>query len=148
MLVDILNKYILNVSIATFVPKVRRSFQKFPKWFTGQIRHHLNQLRSQRRKSRVAKVHSAILFSLEAMLQEEISIARSNYEAALVDKFAFSNDDTIYSYIRSLLHSNSIPNVVSIGDESESSDEGKARLFNSFFHSVFLPHDASAPFSH
>uniref|UniRef100_A0A1X7SRP6 Endonuclease/exonuclease/phosphatase domain-containing protein n=1 Tax=Amphimedon queenslandica TaxID=400682 RepID=A0A1X7SRP6_AMPQE len=52
-------KNILNDSIATFVPKVRRSSQKFPKWFTGQIRHHLNQLRSLRRKSRVAKVHSA-----------------------------------------------------------------------------------------
>ena len=140
-------KNILKDSIASFVPKVRRSSQKFPKWFTGQIRHHLNQLRSLRRKARVTKDHSAKLSSSEAMLQEEISIARSNYEAALVDKFAFSNDNTIYSYIRSLLHSNSLPNVVSFGNKSESSDEGKACLFNSFFHSVFLPDDASAPLS-
>uniref|UniRef100_A0A1X7T752 Endonuclease/exonuclease/phosphatase domain-containing protein n=1 Tax=Amphimedon queenslandica TaxID=400682 RepID=A0A1X7T752_AMPQE len=71
----------------------------------------------------------------EATLQEEISIARSNYEAALVDKFAFSNDSTIYSYIRNLLRSNSLPYFVSFGDKSECSDE------------VFLPDDASVPFS-
>ena len=135
-------KGIIDISIELYVPKVRCTSRKYPKWFNGEIRHHLHQLHSLRRKLHKSN-NCSLYFSkvdiLEDTLQGEIFTARSNYEAALVDEFAFSNDNAIYKHIRGLLNSNSLPNIVTFEGKSESTDKGRAHLFNSFFHSVFSP---------
>lgn len=83
-------------------------------------------------------------YVLEFTLQEEITTAKSRFEAALVDKFTFSNDNAIYRYIHGLLKLNALLNTVTFGDESATSDEDKAHLLNFFFHSAFL-FDMSSP---
>lgn len=125
-------KGVINDTIASHVPKVRQSFYKSPKRFSGEIKRHLHQLRFFWKKRRTSGDHSLYfsrVSSLEVTLQEEIATARPCYEANLVDKFAFSNDNAIYEYIHHLLKSNVLPNTVIFGDESATSDEDKARLF-------------------
>ena len=143
-------KGIINDSITLYVPKVKRPSYKYPRWFTGEIKHHLHQLRSLRRKWRSSgdhPLHLSKVRSLEFSLQEEITTARSRFEAALVHKFAFSNDNAIFKYIHGLLKSNALPNTVTFGGESATSDVDKAHLFNTFFHSVFSSDVSSPPFS-
>ena len=135
-------KGIIDISVELYVPKVWCTSQKYPKWFNGEIRHHLHQLHSLRRKlckSNNCSLYLSKVGILEDTLQGEIATARSNYEAALVDEFAFSNDNAIYKHICGLLNSNSLPNIVTFEGKSESTDKGRAHLFNSFFHSVFSP---------
>uniref|UniRef100_A0A1X7THZ7 Uncharacterized protein n=1 Tax=Amphimedon queenslandica TaxID=400682 RepID=A0A1X7THZ7_AMPQE len=126
----------------------KRSSCKYPKWFTGEIKHHLHQLHSLRSKQRNSSNHllyHSKIKSLEFTLQEEKDTARSRYEAALVDSFAFSNDNAIYKHIHGLLKSNGIPDTVTFKGRTASTDADKACLFNLFFHSVFLSADTPVP---
>ena len=100
-------------------------------------KHNVIELKSGKSSNEVSLV----------TLQEEITTARSRFEAALVDKFAFSNDNAIFKYIHGLLKSNALPNTVTFGGESATSDVDKAHLFNTFFHSVFLSDVSSPSFS-
>ena len=57
-------------------------------------------------------------------------------ESELVNTFASSNSSKIYSYIRSLSRSHTLPQTMRL-NSSASTDSEKATLFNHYFHSVF-----------
>lgn len=110
----------------------------------------MHQLRSLWRKwwtSSDHPLHLSKVRSLKFTLQDEITTARSRFEAVLVDKFAFSNNNAIFKYIHGLLKLNALPNTLTFGSESVTSDVDKAHLFNTFFHSVFLSDVSSPSFS-
>ena len=73
-----------------------------------------------------------------------MSEAKVRFETSLVNNFAFSNDSTIYKYIKSLSGQDKIPPTVfhnsvtaSIPTDTASIPTDKATLFNKYFHSVF-----------
>ena len=63
--------------------------------------------------------------------------ARSQYEADLVNGCAFGDSRRIFQYINHTLKQHSLPDTMTLDSSSESSDFGKATLFNHSFHSVF-----------
>ena len=69
------------------------------------------------------------------VLQEKISSAKDSYESSLINNFAHANNNKIYSHIRNITKSISIPSTVHFDSLAASSD--KANLFNHYFHSVF-----------
>ena len=66
-----------------------------------------------------------------------MSEAKVKFETSLVNNFAFSNDSTIYKYIKSLSGQDKIPPTVFHNSETASTPTDKATLFNKYFHSVF-----------
>ena len=122
-----------------FIPKVRLKSHQSPKWFTPQIRHHINCLRSMRRRYKSnPTTHLQDQINLaQCNLQEEINSAKSAYETSLIYQFADTNNSKIYKYINSITGQSSIPPTVTLGLCSASSNSEKASLFNSYFHSVF-----------
>ena len=70
-------------------------------------------------------------------LQGAILSARSQYEADLVNGCAFGDSRRIFQYINHTLKQHSLPDTMTLDSSSESSDFGKATLFNHSFHSVF-----------
>ena len=122
-----------------YVPKIRVKRRQGPKWFNSNIRHHLNRLRTLKRKLKTqptlqckSKIHH-----LQNLLQLELTQAKSNYEAKLIESHQTSNSSAIYSYIRSISSQNALPSSLYLDDVSAISDTDKASLFNQFFYSVF-----------
>ena len=132
-------KHIILHAVSLFTPSVKIRSQSYPRWFNSTIRHHLNKLRSLRKKCRrnPSFNNTSKLSSVELQFQTEILEARCTYESNLVTNFARSNDSKIYSYIRSLTRHNSLPSVVQHGSVTASTASEKAELLNQFFHSVF-----------
>ena len=122
-----------------FIPKVRLKSYQHPKWFNSDIRHHLNCLRTLRRKLRIhpsEHIKSRIDSSEEA-LKEKMSSAKSMFETELIKSFGPRNPSRIYKYIDEITGHNTIPITVNYESTSASSDLEKASLFNLHFHSVF-----------
>ena len=83
-------------------------------------------------------VHNTFRLKLtETHITNEIIAAKSRYESQLVQKFAFKNTRPIFSYIRSFTNQSSFPSVMYLNTCQQSSNSGKAKIFNEFFHSVF-----------
>ena len=122
-----------------FIPKSSRLSSRYPKWFDGAIRHNLNKIRSLRKKvrSKPSPDTESFLQRSELSLQEEIVAARSQFEASLVNQFAFHNDAKIFRYINSFHIQHSLPTIMNYGSVTASTDWSKAALFNEYFHSVF-----------
>ena len=127
-----------------FIPKYRLKSHSSPKWFTSEIRHLLNCLKSLRKRYKLHPTQNNLdrLKSAESNLQHKISIAKVDYEQALVDNF--SNDQPkLYQYINSITRSRTIPLVMHYDSTSASSSFDKACLFNEFFYSVFTNESSS-----
>ena len=73
----------------------------------------------------------------ENLLQAKISHAKSNYEANLVSTYANNNNSKIYSYIKNIAKSTSLPSTLFHDSIPANSDSAKANAFNNYFHSVF-----------
>ena len=138
--IDDLWFYIKNTitdAVDKFVPTVCISNNNFPKWFTPDIKHHINKLRYFRRKDRSkSTTQSKSKIRLEELLQSEISEARSRWEEKLVNNFASSDSNKIFSYLRSLGRSTTLPNPMYLDSREGSTPQVKAKLFNEYFHSV------------
>ncbi len=122
-------KSILQEAVVNYVPLVRISNSNTPKWFNSEIRHHINRLRYRRRQFRIKPSNAArsTLDFEEKILQEKINKARSTWERNLVDEFAGSSNHKIYTHIRSLSNSSSLPSPMFL----ETSDpQVQADLFN------------------
>ena len=129
---------ILN-AMELFIPKVRLKTHQYPKWFTSDIYHSINCLRTLRRK---CKYHPspANLNNLklrETQLEDKISSAKPMYENDLIYQFSSSNNSRIYKYIRSITGNSSIPFTVDLDSVHATADPDKASLFNTHFHSIF-----------
>uniref|UniRef100_A0A1X7TMN6 Reverse transcriptase domain-containing protein n=1 Tax=Amphimedon queenslandica TaxID=400682 RepID=A0A1X7TMN6_AMPQE len=131
-------KSVILESSSQFIPVFNPS--RYPRWFSGPIKHKLHLVRSLRKKAKRVSIPSHrehMLHKAETDLQKDILEAKSRFESDLVDKFAFSNDSRIYKFIRSLVGTHSFPHCMSLGSNSATTDQSKASLFNEFFHSVF-----------
>ena len=121
-----------------FIP-IASCSNRYPQWFNGNIRHKLNIARSlpKKGKKQPSVVTSSTLQRLEMDLQRDILNAKKEFESDLVHKFAFDNNPRLFQYIKKSLKEQSLPQILYLGPSSETSDFGKASLFNQYFHSVF-----------
>ena len=71
------------------------------------------------------------------LLQAQMNEAKVKFETSVVNNFAFSNDSTIYKYIKSLSGQDKIPPTVFHNSVTASTPIDKSTLFNKYFHSVF-----------
>ena len=106
---------ILN-AMELFIPKVRLKSSQFPKWFTSDIRHDINCLRTLRKKCKSHPSPASLckLSHLESLLETKITIAKSTYETNLIYQFATTNSSKIYKHIRSITGHSSIPPTVEL----------------------------------
>ena len=120
------------------IPQVKVKAQKQPKWFTSDIRHHLNCLRSLRKRNKVHPTEQTLsrLKTSEELLQDKIQAARASYETNLICSAANGNASLIFKHIRNITGHNAIPSTVTFETTTATSDYEKAFLFNSYFHSV------------
>ena len=131
-----------------FVPRVFVPASSLPRWFDAELRHELHQVRSLRR--RVFKASSPTdyllykLHNMESQLQLHISLARERYLLHISSQF-FLQPKFLFSHLRSLTKSSTIPLTVSMGSCSASDPIGKATLFISYFNSIFTVSDFVLP---
>ena len=132
-----------------FIPTSRSSVARFPRWFTGDVIRQVHKVKFLRGKTQSSPtVHNTLLLkSAERTLTTEVTSAKTRYESYLVRNFAFKKTTPIYNYIRSFTKQSSYPSVMSLDSHKESSNLGRATIFNEFFHSVFSNKSASLPLS-
>ena len=132
-------KSIIHEAMSRYIPKVKLNTYRNPPWFNSSIRHHLNCLRTLRKKYKRNPSESKLkkIISCEVALQKEMSSAKALYETVLIKSFGPNNPSKIYRYIDKVTGHNSIPISVSYKSTSASSDLEKASLFNKYFNSIF-----------
>ncbi len=111
---------------------------------TPQLLHQLNCVRTFKRKYKSSKCLNTIkhMEDLDQLFQDKYVEAKSAYEDNLVQKDQVSK---IYKYIRNSSSSNNIPVTVHHDKISASTNQEKANLFNTFFHSTFSASDFVLP---
>ena len=133
-------------SMHKYIPKYRLKSHSSPKWFTSEIRHLLNCLKSLRKRFKLYPTQNNLnrLKSAESNLQHKISKAKADYEQALVNNCS-SDQSKLYQYINSITRSRTIPLVMHYDSRSVSASSSfdKACLFNDFFFSIFTNESSS-----
>ena len=128
-----------------FIPIVRLK-QKQPRWFTSDIRHHLNHIRTLKRKfKKCPATNLSKLQSCEIELQHKFVAAKINYESDLIQSTAHGNISRIYKYIDNITGHSSIPPIISQDLFEAVTNLEKANLLNSYFHSVFTKSSIHLP---
>ena len=77
----------------------------------SDIRHHIKYLHTLKRKYNKHSTDSNKI-KIENLLQAKISHTISNYEANLVSTYAKNNNSKIYSYIKNIARSTSLPSTL------------------------------------
>ena len=131
--------YVKNNAIKLFIPLTKIHSHQHPLWFTSDIRHQLKCLRTLRRKFKHHPTNNMAvkINSLESHLQENITVAKNNFESSIINSFVDTSNKKIYNYIKSLNKSKNLPATVFFDSQVASTDMDKANLFNCYFHSVF-----------
>jgi len=70
--------------------------------------------------------------------------AKSNYESKLVLNFAYCHNNKIFQYISSIKGQTNLPTQMFHNSYQASSDQEKAQLFNTYFHSVSSTNNTTA----
>ena len=119
-----------------YIPKLKVKTLKHPKWFNSDLRHHLNCIRSLRKRIRVHPTEKKLskLKSSEKLLQEKMLSAKASYEAKLICSSATS---LILKYINSITGHHTIPPLIKYEASTATSDHDKASIFNAYFHFGF-----------
>ena len=119
-----------------YIPKVKMKSRKYPRWCNADIIHHLNCLRSLRRRIRehstdqsMASLKSSEKFLHDKFLHDKCLSAKASYESNLVCS-SKSNASLIFKHINSITGNNTLPPIVKL-ETSATSDH------NCYFHSVF-----------
>ena len=115
------------MAVSQFVPKICPRKHPQPKWFNSEIQHHLNQVHTLRSRYR-SKPSTNLLSQLslaEAKLSNEMSAAKHDLEAQLVQDLAVSNSSKIYKYISSLFSSHQLPSIMHFNDKQASTRAGR-----------------------
>ena len=122
-----------------YIPKIKTKSTPQPKWFTPEVRHHLNITHSLRKKFKMhpTTANGDKLSSAESHLLNLMSKAKSEYEDHLIASFAHNNSNIIFKYIKSLSKNSTFPPTMFLDSTPATSDSEKAELFNKYFHSVF-----------
>ena len=136
---------VINTAMRLYIPYTKVCSHQHPPWFTPDIRDHFKSLRTLHCKFRLhpSDEMAAKVKSLEILIQEKIRLAKNSYETSLINNFALANSNKIYSYIRNITKSRSIPSTVNFDSLTASSDSEKASLFNQYFYSVFISTSSS-----
>ena len=123
-------------AIPHFVPLTVIKPSSQPVWFNSDIRHHINCLRTLRRKfnNNPTEYNKNKLDSSQNLLQAKISNARTIYESNLITT---SDNSRIYKYIRGFTKSKSIPSSMYHNSTTLDSDIDKVNAFNNYFYSIF-----------
>ena len=84
-------------AINLYIPKVKRRWLKYPCWFTSEIKHHLNCLRTLKRRTTAHPTvcNQSKLKSSMKHLQDKIISAKTSYETQLIKRFASNNNSNI-----------------------------------------------------
>ncbi len=128
----------LEVCYTKFIPKIKSSTARYPKWFTGDIIKKKNQTKFLQQHQLRPTVTSALrLISIAGNLHKSISTARSQFQSQLVQNFSFKNSTPIFNYIRSSTKQSTLSPVMFLDSKQETTDPGKAEIFNEFFQSIF-----------
>ena len=119
-----------------FIPITTIKPNSQPVWFNSDIRHHINCLRSLRRKfnNNSTEYNKNKLETSQNLLQAKISNAKMTYESNLVTT---SDNSKIYKYIRGFTKSKSIPSTMYHNFTTFDCDNDKANAFNNYFYSIF-----------
>ena len=129
-----------------FVPKVKSSSFKYPKWFTSEIKHLFNCIHSLRRSikksSSITKANK--LSSLELKVQSLIISAKEKYGANLIAAFSHKPKD-LYRHLRYLSKHTSMPQTLIYDSVSISHPKDKVEAFNRYFNSTFTTSDFVLP---
>ena len=97
-------KCTIHEAVSWFVPRVKINSKNLPKWFTSEITHIISKIQYLRCKLRIKpfiNIKTKVAEKVER-LQHNISTAKVVWVRKIVDKFAGSSNNKIYSYIRSL----------------------------------------------
>ena len=132
-----------------FVPKLKRSSYHHPKWFTPEIKHLLNCIRSLRRNIRKSytEIRANKLSTLEVKLQALMSTAKETYGARLTAAFT-RNPKDLYRHLRHLSHYTTMPQVLIYDSTPIYHPKEKVEAFNKFFNSTFTISDFVLPPQH
>ncbi len=116
------------MALKLFTPIVRRSSKCSPPWFTSSIRHNLNKVHILRR--RVIKSSSDELKCKLAFAERDLATmmeqAKCNYEEKLDNDFTHRCNYKIYRYIDTILHKDSLPQVMYHNTAMASDERSKA----------------------
>ena len=115
-------------------------------WFTPELRHLSNCLRSHRKKcTRTPTPYNVTKLKLmEERLLQESNLSKTTHERNLISLSA-GNTSRVYKYIRSITGSSQLPPTVSLDSSLASSDLDRANLLNSYFHLVFTTNSSPLP---
>ena len=86
-----------------FIPKTKLHSKQQPPWWTSNIKHKINSLRSIRKR----RQHNLLPLSqhvqeLELSLQVEMITDKNNFESKLVQDFAPTNSSKIYNHLHNV----------------------------------------------
>ena len=132
-------KQAIHFALENYVPKVVSRQHQHPVWFNSGIKHELNRIHTMRRKCQLHPTpnNKSKLTTAEAHLQLRMSNAKMDYESALINNFAFSNNSKIFNYVSSLSKNNQSPTAMYYNGHCSSDSFEKAQMFNKYFYSVF-----------
>ena len=130
---------IVKQAVSKYVPKTKHNTDKFPKWFTSEIRHLQNCIHTLQRKLRSHSTphQQNKLEVLKMQFQQKYHEAKSSYEANMIHSPYTCNARKIFSYISNLSKSNLLPTCMCYGDQNIYLDLDKVNSFNNYFHSIF-----------
>ena len=113
-------------AINLYIPKFKRKWLKYPFWFTYEIKHHLNCLRTLKRRT---KAHPTVCnqCKLKSSMRHLQDIIISFYETQLMKWLVI----TTFKYINSITGNGTIPPVINFESTTAITDYDKATLLTS-----------------
>ena len=132
-----------------FVPTLKLSRGKSPRWYTAEIRHNINRIRSPRRRKnknptpgRLAK-----LTNLFCNIQHLMVTGKTEYQSKLVPTFG-SNPRKLYCYLSDLRNAKSLLNFIQHNNSFIDNLLEIAEVFNEYFNSTFTSSNFVLPGIH
>ena len=132
-------------AMSLYIPRVLIMCHKDPKWYDSDIRHNLKCIRTLKRKDRKSQpspMRRNKIKDLQHYVQSKLLHAKTNFENNLIISRTSSS---VFSYIRSVSNSYTMPPTLHLDSNFASSDYEKATLFNHYFHSVFTRSSFQSP---
>ena len=129
-----------------FIPTFKSSKGKSPRWYTAEIRHNINRIRSLRRRINKNTTPGRLvkLTNLSAHIHYLMETAKTEYQSKLVSTFG-SNPRKLYSYLSDLHNAKSPPNIIHHNNSIVDNPLEIAEIFNKYFNSTFTSSNFTLP---
>ena len=129
-----------------YVPTVLISRKNLPKWFDGEARHLLKQIRTLKRsakgKNTVAKQQK--INCMEEELTSKLIRGRRCYETSLIQNFS-STPKKLYRHLRTISVSKHSSNHLNVNSIPVTDPVELANIYNEYFHSTFTTNNYQLP---